>query len=573
MKKLLITAFVTFLAISVSVNAQEIKSLTISPEEAEISVGDSVQFVATVIDTADVVVYTSVAWEIFSLEDVGAVDDTGLFTAVNAGRGIVIASSGEFADSSFVTVEEEEPAEPVEGAEIVSVTISEESIETNVGRTVQLSAVVLDSDNDEVDTTVTWELTSILEIGTIDEDGLFTATAEGAGLISASVGDISDNIAVTVAEAREQVAASIEIKPGRHTITAGDSIEFKAEILDEDGEEMEGDVVWSLSDLTIATIREDGLFTALVEGELTVIATFGDITGDADVTITNETIDNPVRNNIQVRRQNREGNTTKFGSGKAVEGDIIKISGIPNPFNFMNGTRIYFPEGSMNEDITITVKIPKIGKIKISETNPLESEVEFPDSILAGVSFEVSVNDIVVHPYYFDPPLEVTIPYREALLEKLGITPEDIGMFFITETGELVEEGITDITLDAENKLIRGVVAHFSDIVLAQKPAAPVSVNNDMPDGFSLSTNYPNPFNPTTTISFSTAELSNVNVTIYNMLGQHVKTLVSEIKSAGTYSVVWNGTNESGVAVTSGLYFYRFKAGNFSETKKLMLMK
>ncbi|MFC1541468.1 Ig-like domain-containing protein [Candidatus Latescibacterota bacterium] len=571
MKKVLCLALMFFLVISISVSAQEIKSLTISPEEAEISVGDTIRFVATVLDTEDEVVNTTVAWSIEAVESVGILDDTGLFEATEAGSGMIVASIGEITGSATVTVETAEPAEPAEPFEdtvIEGIEIVTESLKTAVGDTVRISAVVLHSDDSEVDMGVVWEVVSETEIGTIDEDGLFTATAVGEGLIFARIAEFADSIAVTVAEASDQVAASVNIKPGRHTITVGDSIEFKVEILDEDEVEMDGDVVWSLSNSTLGTISEDGMFNALAEGDLKVFAAFGDIVGESEITITNETIDNPVRNNIQVRRQNMEGNTTQLGSGKTTEGDIIKITGIPNPFNFMNNTKIYFPEGSLNEDISITVKIPKIGKINFST-----QEVEFPDSILAGVSFEVSVNDSVVHPYYFDPPLEVTIPYREALLDKIGITPEDIGMFFITETGELVEEGITDITLDAENKLIRGVVAHFSDIVLAQKPASPVSVGNDMPVGFSLSPNYPNPFNPTTTISFSTAELSNVNVTIYNLLGQHVKTLVSEIKPAGTYSVVWNGTNESGVAVTSGLYFYRFEADSNSQTRKLMLLK
>jgi len=275
--------------------------------------------------------------------------------------------------------------------------------------------------------------------------------------------------------------------------------------------------------------------------------------------------DEPVQNTIHVLIKEQQ---VTLGSSDVIEGDTMTISGVVKPYDFLNNTSISFPDGCLSEDITVTVQVPDIGHV-----NFFTMDVVFPDSILAGISFEVSVNDNVVSPYYFDTPLEVTFSYTDSFLAQQGITADDIGIFYITAAGELVEEGITDIVLDESNKLIHGKVAHFSDVVLAQKPAVPVTVENNIPGGFSLAANYPNPFNPTTTISFSTPELSTVNVTIFNMLGQHVVTLADGIKPAGTYSIVWNGKNEAGMAVTSGIYFYRLRAGNFSETKKLVLMR
>jgi len=86
--------------------------------------------------------------------------------------------------------------------------------------------------------------------------------------------------------------------------------------------------------------------------------------------------------------------------------------------------------------------------------------------------------------------------------------------------------------------------------------------------------NYPNPFNPTTTISFFTAEnAEKVEIVIYNLKGQKVKTLVDKILPVGKHSIVWNGTDESGKNVVSGIYFYQFKTGKFSKTKKMLLLK
>lgn len=97
--------------------------------------------------------------------------------------------------------------------------------------------------------------------------------------------------------------------------------------------------------------------------------------------------------------------------------------------------------------------------------------------------------------------------------------------------------------------------------------------NGKIPTEFSIAQNYPNPFNPTTIINYGIPQNAEVTLSIYNMLGQKIKTLVSEQKSAGTYSVQWNGDNEFGQKVSSGAYIYRIAAGNFVKSMKLILMK
>jgi len=94
-----------------------------------------------------------------------------------------------------------------------------------------------------------------------------------------------------------------------------------------------------------------------------------------------------------------------------------------------------------------------------------------------------------------------------------------------------------------------------------------------IPDHFELSQNYPNPFNPETHIQFALPRDEQVRITIYDLQGQLVRTMVNERKSAGTYSVIWNGRDENGVKVSSGVYFYRIDAGEFTMTRKMILMK
>jgi hypothetical protein len=100
-----------------------------------------------------------------------------------------------------------------------------------------------------------------------------------------------------------------------------------------------------------------------------------------------------------------------------------------------------------------------------------------------------------------------------------------------------------------------------------------VSVGAQVPREFSLSQNHPNPFNPATSIQYSLPTRSHVVLEVYNLLGQKVTTLVDEVKEAGMHQVIWNGNDNQGNTVTSGVYFYRIKADNFSEVKKMVLMK
>lgn len=99
-------------------------------------------------------------------------------------------------------------------------------------------------------------------------------------------------------------------------------------------------------------------------------------------------------------------------------------------------------------------------------------------------------------------------------------------------------------------------------------------VQLNLPEEFELYQNYPNPFNPTTTIRFNLAENNvKVNLIIYNVLGQKVKTLVNEVYQAGRYRAVWDGTNDAGMPVSTGVYIYRIQAGDIVQSKKLTFIK
>jgi len=100
-----------------------------------------------------------------------------------------------------------------------------------------------------------------------------------------------------------------------------------------------------------------------------------------------------------------------------------------------------------------------------------------------------------------------------------------------------------------------------------------VKKEESIPVGFELEQNYPNPFNPETTIGYKVQTSSNVSLKVYDVLGREVATLVNNYHSAGTYKVAFNVETRHGASLQSGVYFYRLHAGNFNETKKMLLVK
>ncbi|MEA3499961.1 MAG: T9SS type A sorting domain-containing protein, partial [Candidatus Marinimicrobia bacterium] len=105
------------------------------------------------------------------------------------------------------------------------------------------------------------------------------------------------------------------------------------------------------------------------------------------------------------------------------------------------------------------------------------------------------------------------------------------------------------------------------ELIVIDTVSTSISEKN-IPNDFTLKQNYPNPFNPQTTIEYSLLQKEFVNLQVFNLKGQLVKTLISKQQEIGNYSVIFDGSN-----FASGIYFYRIEAGEYSNTKKLVLMK
>lgn len=167
----------------------------------------------------------------------------------------------------------------------------------------------------------------------------------------------------------------------------------------------------------------------------------------------------------------------------------------------------------------------------------------------------------------------------------LPTTPNDFRIL-VTQGGfELKEQQEVDLAfaiiesegLDNAKKAAEEAMLYYQkNIVPGLKklpPAAEQYLAGPVPDKYELSQNYPNPFNPWTLISYAIPEAGDVELVIYNISGKIVTRLVKTNQPAGKYQVVWNGCDESGNRVSSGIYYYQLKTTKFNQTKKMVLFQ
>ena len=157
----------------------------------------------------------------------------------------------------------------------------------------------------------------------------------------------------------------------------------------------------------------------------------------------------------------------------------------------------------------------------------------------------------------------------------------------LSKSSELMQAGAADlvnipITAKADIQSGDKSKLRIAQALLSTSNSASIAVkgvDQNLPKNFVLAQNYPNPFNPTTTIEYSLGSFNDgsavkhVNLEIYNVLGQLVRSLVSADRAPGTYSEEWDATNTTGQRVSSGVYLYRLRVGDDNQTKKMLLLK
>jgi hypothetical protein len=209
-------------------------------------------------------------------------------------------------------------------------------------------------------------------------------------------------------------------------------------------------------------------------------------------------------------------------------------------------------------------------------------------AIILGLMF-VAVTSYAQQGWFWQNPLSQGNPLRSVYFidASTGWAVGDIGIIFHTTDGgsnwnaqtsgtpnDLFGVHFTDVNT--------GWAAGYSGTVLHTTNGGSTWVEEDnnsveLPKDFSLAQNFPNPFNPQTTIQYTLTKRSWVTLKVYNLLGQKIRTLIDEFQPSGTHTIVWDGKGKSGERVASGIYFYNLTVERnesvVSETKKMLLLK
>ena len=246
---------------------------------------------------------------------------------------------------------------------------------------------------------------------------------------------------------------------------------------------------------------------------------------------------------------------TVEGAGKALP---ISMAGLNSD------ARFYLDAGT---------ELPRVGE-EMAILVSLEDFVE-----LKGYGFSVSYDPQVLT--YVGTRVENSILGAGEFAEGQLVSHKD-GLVSLVTYGDVATEG--DLGLSLLFRSLQEIEDSYIDIVNAEVRdgnyglntlATPVSVRiQTRPEAYALRNNFPNPFNPETTLKYDLPEAGDVKLEVYNMLGQVVRTLVNEHQTAGRYAVQWDATNGHGQSMSSGIYFYRVQVeGEFTDVKKMLLLK
>ncbi len=253
----------------------------------------------------------------------------------------------------------------------------------------------------------------------------------------------------------------------------------------------------------------------------------------------------------------------------------------------MAGNTVRFGEATFNDNIVTVPLIINNDQNLVAMDIPLEysdgvtltdvtfaNRVDYFDAKLANIDAKNNRVTIgLINMVYEQKPAlskaavgdDAVVANLKFRIDDLSLTQFDINPF----TSESPSHELSLVYNDYSDgaPIVRTISPEFEGGTILWKPGAAI------PDQFSLGQNVPNPFNPDTKIAYALPEAGFVNVEIYNILGQRVKTLVNEYQDAGNYTVTWNGDDEYGSSVASGVYFYRFNSGQYKDIKKMVLMK
>jgi hypothetical protein len=458
-----------------------------------------------------------------------------------------------------------------------AIMISPGEVELKVGESILFSALYVDMDSTEIDTSATWAVTPD-SLGSMLQTGWFEAERVGEGFISALLDTLADTVKVLIVDEKNDTVSyenqNLVIVPSDTLINVGSQVQFRAQYKDTAGALVDTSVLWSLDGMPVAEIDTAGVLTATEVGFVVVRANLEDRVGTAYVVIVDSTADSTI-NTITITRTPHGGGKKTLQVLKEIqEGEIWKIGGLKHPLNILNAGVVYFPPGCLTEDIQLHLELPRFAK------DEGDTVLYVPPGVLTGIEFQVIVDNVHIEPYTFEQPLLVGIVFKRGLLRKLEIDPATLGLYFATVQNDTVvfnPEGLGYTTVDSFANRIYSSVEHFSAMAIKGEPGSVVIAGVPdaklLPTGYHLAQNFPNPFNPVTTLTYSIPEQAHVELIVYDLLGREIMRLVDQQQRAGAWQVTWSGRDGQGQLVSAGIYLYRMTAGDFTQTRKMVLLK
>ena len=314
------------------------------------------------------------------------------------------------------------------------------------------------TDPDVDDTSFTFEITNGPGWLSIDNAGILSGTpATGdVGLnntVTITAGDkggLTATLQTKIHVLQDIAVVEIIIAQEETVLHIGDTKTYSAQAFNESGSVIETiPIYWSVSG-EVGEIDENGLFTAQQSGTGLIVAsaTTKDVlvTSSVGVIIYQEELSLPQAN----------------------DNNEILIENAAFPLDSMNGAKLSFGNNSLPEGFEISLKLPPIAQV-----NDQTKTVSYGNNIISALTFEVSVNNQVVNPFYFDQPVELTIPYDPAVVAELGIDPMDLRLFYVTPNGGLDPDGFTDREVNRNNNTIIVTINHLSTFAVASRFSGP----------------------------------------------------------------------------------------------------
>ncbi len=194
--------------------------------------------------------------------------------------------------------------------------------------------------------------------------------------------------------------------------------------------------------------------------------------------------------------------------------------------------------------------------------------ISFPQIPVENKDYTISNLSGSYYVHSITHPSSNTVSINIALITGSGITINETPLNIATINFKKIKSGDINVQPVMMQFFSPGSATMWTVGTWNHESITSVDQNKNTPSKFELMQNYPNPFNPSTTIKYQIPEAGMVTIKVYNILGQEVATLVNGMKNSGSYEVNFNANN-----LASGIYVYRLQAGDFLQTKKMLLLK